>query len=375
MKKALLTAAGLVAVVAFIVGTYALMVMKMIAAGAAQVIPPVAVTTMEVKEQVWQPSLSSVGTLSAVQGVTLSAQLDGTVASIAFESGSRVKAGDLLLQMDVSAEQAQLKSAQAAAELARLNADRSRELLAKGTVSQQQFDQDSAALKQAVAAVENIQAVIAKKTIRAPFAGRLGVRLVNLGQTLKAGDAIVSLQALDPIFVDFFLPQQQLGEVSAGLAVSADCDAFPGSPFQGRINAVNPDVDPATRNVRVQATLPNADERLHPGMFVTVNVLLPTREKVLAVPVTSVLYAPYGDSVFVVVPGKDPKTGAATQVAESRLVRLGRKQGDFVSVISGVKEGDVVVTTGSFKLRNGVTVSADNSLAPDAQLAPKPTDS
>jgi len=315
--------------------------------------PPTPVTTAAATEQDWAPLLPAVGSVAAVQGVMVSAQLDGNVTQIAFTAGGAVKAGDLLIQQDVSSEQAQLAAAQAAAELARINRERSRGLLAKVAISQQQFDSDDATYKQAVAQAANIQATIDKKTIRAPFAGRLGVRLVNLGQTLKAGDGIVSLQSLSPVYADFYLPQHA--------AV-------------GTITAINPDVDNATRNVRVEATVANADERLRPGMFVNAAVILPEKRKALVIPATSVLYAPYGDSVFV-VERHAAADGTAATVVRQQFVRLGEKRGDFVAVASGLKPGEVVVTTGAFKLRNGAPVTIDNTLAPDAQLAPEPDDS
>jgi len=337
-------------------------------------LPPAPVTTASATEETWEPILPAVGSLSAVQGVVVSAQLDGNVAKIAFEPGSTVQAGDLLLQQDVTSEAAQLQSAQAASELAKTNLERSRELLAKTTISQQQFDSDDAAYKQAVAQAQNIQATIDKKTIRAPFSGRLGIRLVNLGQTLKAGDQIVSLQALDPIYVDFSLPQQDLPLISQGTTVRITSDAISGRMAQGRITAINPDVDSATRNVRAEATFANPDASLRPGMFVDVAVVLPAKEKVLVIPATSVLYAPYGDSVFVV----DEQTDAAGKTSHAlrqQFVRLGEKRGDFVAVTSGLKAGDVVVTTGVFKLHNGMPAAIDNSLAPTAKLAPEPDDS
>jgi membrane fusion protein, multidrug efflux system len=338
-------------------------------------LPPEPVTTAEVTEAAWNPLLPSVGSLTAVQGVTVAAQLDGNLAKIAFESGSKVKAGDLLVQQDVSSEEAQLRAAEAAADLARINLERSRQLLADATVSQSQFDSDQANYKQAVAQADNIRATIAKKTILAPFSGRLGIRLVNLGQTLKAGDPIVSLQALDPIYVDFYLPQQDVARIGNGTKVRVTSDARPDGPIDGEITAINPDVDSATRNVRVEATLANPDESLHPGMFVDVDAVLPGGEKTLVIPSTAVLYAPYGDSVFVVEEQKNPNTGNTVQVARQQFVRLGEKRGDFVAVISGLKAGETVVTTGAFKLRNGVPVTINNTLAPDAKLAPNPQDS
>jgi len=336
--------------------------------------PPTPVTTAAASEETWDRILPAVGSLAAVQGVTVSAQLDGNVAKIAFEPGSTVAAGDLLLQQDITSENAQLASAQAAAELAKTNLARSRELLEKTTISQQQFDSDDSAYKQAVAQAANIQATIDKKTIRAPFSGRLGIRLVNLGQTLKAGDPIVSLQALDPIFADFSLPQQDLPQISQGTAVRITSDAIAGRMAHGKITAINPDVDSATRNVRAEATFANADGNLRPGMFVDVEVVLPAKQTVLVIPATSVLYAPYGDSVFV-VDSKTDAAGKTSQVLRQQFVRLGEKRGDFVAVTSGLKSGDVVVTTGAFKLHNGIPVTIDNSLAPDAQLAPEPGDS
>ena len=303
--------------------------------------------------------------------------MDGNIAKIAFEAGSKVKAGDLLLQQDTTVEEAQLEAAAAAVDLARINLARSKELLAKQTIAQSQLDTDDANYKQAIAQAANIRAVIAKKTIRAPFGGRLGIRLVNLGQTLKAGDPIVSLQALNPIYADFYLPQQDLGSIATGLG-RADHRrrSFPaGTAVEGKVTAISPDVDSTTRNVRVEATLANADEKLHPGMFVDVGVVLPKGDAQVVIPSSAILYAPYGDSVFIVEDKKDDKTGQTAKVARQQFVRLGVTRGDFVAVISGVKAGDVVVSTGAFNLHPGTTVTVDNSLAPATQLAPTPTDS
>jgi len=337
--------------------------------------PPDVVTTATVAETTWQPMLASTGSLTAVQGVTVTAQLDGNVAKIAFEAGSAVQAGDLLLQQDISSEAAQLRAAQAAAELARLNLARSRQLLGDATISQSQYDSDEASYKAAVAQADNIQAVIGKKTIRAPFAGRLGVRLVNLGQTLKAGDAIVSLQALDPIYADFYLPQQDLAQIARGLTVRISGESVPNGAVEGRITAINPDVDSATRNVRAEATIANAGEGLHPGMFVNVSVLLPDRRKLLVIPTTAVLYAPYGNSVFVVSETRDAATGQAVKTARQQFIRLGEARGDFVAVTDGLKAGDEVVSAAPFKLRNGESVIVNNAAALPAQLAPKPDNS
>jgi membrane fusion protein (multidrug efflux system) len=375
LKKILITAACLILLIGGIAGVKILQIKALIAAGASYVPPPEPVTTAIAQEEEWAPSIPAVGTLSAIEGVTVSAELDGNVARIAFEPGSTVKAGDLLVQQDIGAEQAQLRAAEAAADLARLNLDRSRDLLASKTISQLQYDADNATFKQAVAQADNIQATIDKKTIRAPFSGRLGIRLINLGQTLKAADAIVSLQALDPIFADFSLPQQELARIAVGMTVQVTSDAIPGRTVEGRITAMNPDVDSTTRNVRVEATLANADESLRPGMFVNARVVLPVKEKVLVIPSTSVLYAPYGNSVFVVEDKTDDKTGHSFKAVRQHFVRLGRTRGDFITVLSGIKAGDVIVTTGAFKLHNGGTVVVDNTLAPPVELAPKPGDS
>ncbi len=292
-----------------------------------------------------------------------------------FQAGASVKAGDLLVQMDVSSEKAQLQSAEAGVVLARLNLQRSKELLAKNTIAQSQLDSDDAAFKQSVSQRDNIQATIDKKTLRAPFAGRLGIRLVNVGQTLKAGDPIVSLQALDPIFADFYLPQQEISSLGNGLTVKVSCDAYPSQPFEGTLTAINPDVDAATRNIRVQATFANAKEQLRPGMYVDVKVVLPGAEDVVAIPATAVLYAPFGDSVFVVEDQKNAETGEVQKIARQKFVRLGTKRGDFVAVTSGIEAGTVIVTSGVFKLRNGEAIDIDNTLVPDAKLHPTPDNS
>jgi membrane fusion protein (multidrug efflux system) len=328
-----------------------------------------------VREEAWTPTIESVGSLAAVQGVNVAAELDGKIVHIAFEPGTTVKEGDLLVQQDTSTEEAQLRSAEASVTLAKVSLRRDHELMAQSTISQSELDSAEAQFKQAEAQADDIRAAISKKTIRAPFGGRLGIRLVNLGQSLKSGDPIVSLQALDPIFVDFQLPQQRLAELARNLVVQVTSDALaPNEVVEGRITAINPDVDSATRNVRVQATLANPRERLHPGMFVNTAVLLPKADRVLVIPATAVLYAPYGNSVFVVEEKKGENNGAPDKMVRQQLVRLGESRGDFVAVTSGLRAGETVVTTGVFKLRNGIAVTVDNQLAPAAELAPKPND-
>jgi membrane fusion protein (multidrug efflux system) len=374
-KKITITALGLLVVLGSVVGVKVLQISTLIGQTAKFAPPPESVTTGTVREEDWRLELASVGSLSAVQGVTVSAELDGKVVQIPFVAGSAVRAGDLLARQDTSVEEAQLRSSEAAVELARISLDRSRELLAKSAISQSQLDSDDASFKQAEAQADNIRATIAKKTIRAPFSGSLGVRLINLGQILKAGDSIVSLQALDPIFVDFYLPQQELAQISPGLTVFLAGDSIGPDPVQGRITAINPDVDSSTRNVRVQATIANPTGLLRPGMFVNVVAQLPRARKVVVIPATSVLAQPYGDTVFVVEEKADPATGVKSQVVRQQVVRVGEQRGDFVAIESGLTPGETVVTTGVFKLRPGEAISPQNDLAPDAQLAPKPGDS
>ena len=373
-KRITLTLAGLTLLVGILGGIKGLQIDRMIAHGKQMLPPSEAVTTAVAILQTWESLLPAVGSLAAVQGVTVTAELTGKVVQIAFTPGSRVKAGDLLVKQDTSSEEAQLRSAEAAAALAKLNLERLGKLLAERTIAQSQYDNAEAGYKQAVAQADNIRASIAKKTIRAPFDGRLGIRLVNLGQVLNEGEAIVSLQSLDPIFVNFALPQQQLSSIKAGLAIRVTTDALPGEIIQGKITAINPQVDATTRNIRVQATVANADERLRPGMYVSVAVVLPGREKVLAIPATAVLYAPYSDSVFIVEDPPEPNPEQPVKVVRQQFAQLGEKHGDFVAVRSGLKEGETVVSTGVFKLRNGQTVTVDNSLSPEFKLKPKPAE-
>jgi membrane fusion protein, multidrug efflux system len=376
MRKKILVLAvlALVAVVAVLGGIKGLQIDRMIAHGKQMVPPPEAVTTATATLQSWESLITAVGSLSAVQGVIVSAELTGKVSQIAFTAGASVKAGELLVRQDTSSEEAQLRSAEAAAALARLNLDRLSKLLGEKTISQSQFDNSEAAYKQAVAQADTMRAAIAKKTIRAPFSGRLGIRQINLGQVIKEGQSIVSLQALDPIFVDFSLPQQNLPQLKPGLAVRVTTDALPGEVVQGRITAINPQVEAATRTISVQATVANPDERLRPGMYVNVAVVMPSARQVLAIPAPAVLYAPYSDSVFVVEERPDPAGGPSALTVRQQFAKLGERQGDFVAVLSGLKAGDTVVSTGVFKLRNGQAVTVQNALSPEFKLHPKPSE-
>jgi membrane fusion protein, multidrug efflux system len=347
---------------------------KMGEAGAQMMamMPPTPVNAVEVQQQDWQPRVSSVGTVTAVQGTMISAEVEGTVREISFEAGSMVKAGDKLVQLDVGIEQAQLRSAEAVAEGARLTFNRARELIKTQNISQSDYNTANVALKQAEAQLDNIQAVIAKKTIRAPFDGKLGIREISVGQFLQKGNPVVSLHSLHPVYVDFSLPQQRLGETSEGLTVAISSDAYPGRQFTGQISAINPDIDPSTRNVRVQATLGNIEGLLRPGMFVTVDMVLARTEKVMFIPSTAVVYAPFGDSVFLIEEGAPAADGTKPLVVQQQFVKLGARQGDFVAATEGLKPGQRIVSTGVFKLQPGMGVVIDNTLAPKFTLAPQP---
>ncbi len=374
-KKIILTVVGLLILVGSLAGAKVLQFQTMFAQGAKFVPPPETVTTAEVKPDRWQPTLTAIGSVVAVQGVMVSAEASGTVKTIAFESGATVRAGEPLVELDTAIEQAQLRSAAASADLARANLERARAMRGKNMVSAADSDAAEAQAKQTIAQMDNIRAVLAKKTIRAPFAGRLGIRQINLGQFLDNGAAIVTLQSLDPVYVDFSLPQRYLSQLGAGMAVRVAADAFPQQTFAGKITAISPEVDSVTRNVRLQATLANPEGRLQPGMYVEVAAVLPDTEPVLMIPATAVLYAPYGDSVFVIEEKKDEKTSAVGKALNQKFVRLGPARGDFVVVASGLEAGQTVVSTGVFKLRNGMSVVVDNALAPQPQIAPRPDNS
>jgi membrane fusion protein (multidrug efflux system) len=372
-KAILFSVAGILVVVGLLAGTKVLQISTLIAQKKAVTLPPEMVTTFQAKEQQWESLVTAVGSLEAVQGVTITAEVTGKVTALAFEPGTRVNAGDLLVQQDIAAETAQLRAAEAAVELARLTLSRSQKMLATRVVPEANLDNAEATLKQAQAQADTIRAAIAKKTIRAPFDGRLGIRQVNLGQIIKEGQAIVSLQALDPIYANFLVPQQQLPLIRLGYPVRLTSDGLPpGEAFIGEITAINPEVDAASRNIRLQATITNRDEVLRPGMFVQLAVILPESKPVLTVPATAVLYAPYSDSVFLI---EETKGATGGKKVRQQFVRLGERRGDFVTVTSGIRPGESVVSTGVFKLRNGQSVVIDNTLAPEFNLAPQPKDS
>lgn len=370
-KRIFLILIGLVLLVAVLSGIKALQIDKMIETSSQFVQPPEPVTTAKVISVSWETVLPSIGSLTAVQGVTIATELPGKVVEIVFTPGSRVKKGDLLLRQDTSSEKAQLPGAEASLTLSSRNLSRAKSLIAEEMISQSQLDTAQANFQQAQAAVDNLRSQIAKKTVRAPFSGRLGIRQINLGQSLREGDAIVSLQTLSPIYVDFQLPQQYLNQVRQDLPVRVTADGLPDRQSTGKITAINPHVNAATRSIGVQATLQNAEELLRPGMFVSVEVVLPKLQTVLSIPTTAVLYAPFGDSVFI-IEEKQTEDGKKYLALRQQFIRLGEKRGDFVSVLSGLSAGESVVSTGVFKLRNGQTVVVDNSLTPEFKLNPQP---
>jgi membrane fusion protein (multidrug efflux system) len=380
MKKYVFVAIlGVLVVAGVLGGVKALQINKMMAQSAHFQQPPEPVTATQVVSDSWETRLNAVGSLSAVQGVTVTAELPGKVVEIAFVPGTRIAAGALLLRQDTSSELAMLPGTEAAVVLAQSILDRARRLLIDEAVSQAEVDAAQARYLQALADVENLRATIAKKNIRTPFAGRLGIRQVNLGQMLEAGNQIVSLQALDPIYVDFLLPQQQLLPLQQGLVVRITTDALPGKALEGKITTISPMVDEATRNIRVQGLIRNPEEWLRPGMYVDVAVILPQRKDVLMIPITAVLYAPYSDSVFVIEEASGDQTAAGegrppAKQLRQQFVHLGEKRGDFIEVLSGLQAGETVVTTGVFKLRNKQAVVVDNSLQPEFKLQPEPED-
>ena len=344
---------------------------KGMAMGAKFAPPPTAVTTVKVKAQTWQPVLSAVGSLKAVHGVTVSTDLAGIVSEIAFESGTAVKKGDLLVKLDTQQEDAQLRSAEARLTLAKSDLERKRDLIVKKAIAESEMDTAQSQLTQAQAAVAEMKALVARKRLTAPFDGLAGIRQVNLGQYLNPGAAIAPLQSLDPIYVEFSVPQQHFAILAVGKKLRLGVSGLAGERFDAEITAIDSMVDPNTRNVLVQGTVKNPDHKLRPGMFADVEVLLPDQEGVLAIPSSAIAYAPYGDSVYVVREKQGPD-GKPMKEVEQQFVQLGPKRGDQVSVVKGLKDGDEVVSSGVFKLRPGAAVQVDNSVQPGNDANPKP---
>lgn len=336
--------------------------------------PPDAVTTIVAAQERWPSTLTAIGTIAAVQGVTVSADLPGTVERIGFDSGRSVREGEILALLDTRQEQAQLAAAESQRELARLNFDRMRGLLDEHVVSTAEFDRANADYRQSDARVGEIKATIERKTIRAPFSGLLGIRHVNLGQYLSAGDALVTLQSLNPIYVNFGVPQQAMADVRVGRAVRVTAADAAEISFAGKVTAIDSIVDESTRNVQTQATLANPDGKLRPGMFVQAEVTLGAPSSVISLPASSISYAPYGDSVFVVSDLTDPN-GKTYRGVRQQFVKVGPSRGDQIAVTSGLKPGDEVVTSGVFKLRNGAAVVVNNKVKPANNPKPRPENS
>lgn len=336
--------------------------------------PPEAVTSIVAKRDQWPGTMSVIGTVEAVHGVTVSADLPGTVAKITFESGQAVRAGDVLVELDTRQERAQLAALEAQRDLAKINYSRMEQLLKEGVISRAEYDSATAQQRATEANVAEIRATIERKTIRAPFSGILGIRQANLGQYLSAGGPIVPLQSLNPIYVDFGVPQQSTGQMKVGRSLRITAGELAGMAFGGRVTAINSVVDEATRNLQVQATLSNPAGKLRPGMFVEVEVGLGGSKPVIALPASAINYAPYGDSVYVITDLKDPK-GNTYRGVKQQFVKLDGTRGDQVAVVSGISEGDEVVTSGVFKLRNGAAVQVNNKVQPGNNPAPRPSDS
>ena len=340
---------------------------------APHVMPAASVSTKEAASVDWHASIHTIGTLAPVEGVTLSADADGIITKIAAENGATVKAGDVLIEFDTTTELPQLAAAEARAELARVNIDRTKELWEQKANSKSEFDAASASFKQATADVTALKAMIAKKQVRAPFAGRVGIRQINLGQFVARGAPLLPLQKLDPIFVNFTIPQRQLPLLSAGQKVLLNVDGFE-TPFEATIAAINSEVDAATRNISVQGIVANPKEQLRAGMFVKVDVQMKQAESLVVVPATAVSYASYGNSVFIVEKIKD-KDGKEFLGVRQQFVKLGAARGDLVAIVDGVKPGEQVVTSGVFKLRNGIPVQVNNTVQPSSSANPKPANS
>lgn len=345
-----------------------------IAVGASYQPPPTAVTTVVAHRETWPSTLSIIGTAAAIQGVTVGADLPGTIDAIHFESGQWVREGDILVELDIRQERAQLANLEAQRDLAKVNYDRAQELVKAGVISRSDYDSASAQQKATEAQCNDIRAAIARKTIRAPFSGVLGIRQVSLGQYLAAGQAIVSLQSLSPIYVNFGIPQQDTPKAIPGHVLRVTNNDLPGMTFTGRILAIDSVINEQTRNIQVQAVVTNKDNKLRPGMFVQVELPLGQARDVVPLPASAINYAPYGDSVFVVSDMKDAK-GNTYRGVRQQVVKIDGSRGDQVAIVSGLSAGDEVVSSGVFRLRNGAPVLINNTVRPSNSPAPKPQDS
>jgi membrane fusion protein (multidrug efflux system) len=363
-KRTLLTTVVALAVFGAIFGYKYLAIRRGMAAQAGMVRPPATVSAAPAQETTWPNTLNAVGSLASFRGITVKTELEGTIRRIAFESGAAVAEGDVLIELDTSVEAAQLAGLEASARLAELNVTRARELRTNSTNTQADLDTAEATLLQTRSAVDQLRATIAKKHIVAPFAGRLGIAQVYPGQFLGKAEPIVQLETLDPVHADFTMPQQNIGRVAVGQTVRLQVDAFPNRVFEGRITAIAPRVSEATRSISLRATVANPDGILRPGMFGRVEILLPGAERAIALPSAAIVYNPYGNFVYVV----------ENNVAHQRFIQTGAQRGNLVAILSGLKPGETVVTSGQIKLRNGSPVQVDNTVMPSANPAPKPAE-
>lgn len=350
-------------------GSY--MMRKYMAAGG---MPPVAVSAVKAAAETWQPRLKAVGTLRAEAGVEISCEVEGVVQSLHFKSGDDVRAGQLLVQLNADADIAQLQTLQAAADLARATYDRYAKLIETQAISQAEMDACAADFRAKTAQVAHQEVIIAKKTIRAPFAGRLGISFINPGQYLSPGTRIVTLQNLDRLYIDFTLPQQELSQIRKGQAVEVTTDALPGRTFSGTVSAVNPKVDAQTRNVQAEAGIGNPGHELLPGMFASVEIQAGSARQYLTLPRTAVTFNPYGETVYLVEEKGKGKDGKPAFVAVQKFVTVGPARGDQVAILTGVKKGDLVVTSGQLKLRNGSPVIINNQVQPTSDADPRPVE-
>ena len=366
---------GLALALLFLIGTKKLSFEAMADAGKLMRPIPESVATFITERQSWVDSVQAIGSIEPDKGVRLDAEVAGVVSAINFKNGQDVDAGTVLVQLDVTVESALLNSNKATAHLAELELVRAKRLRGTDSIAQSQLDRAQADFDKATAEMKNLEAIIERKTIRTPFSGRVGIRQINLGQYLSMGAPIVTLQSYDQVFVNFTLPQKAIARVAAGMKITLHSDVYPGQTFEGSVTAISPQIDPVTRTVKLQGTLENEDERLRPGLFVKVTVILPNKNDVLVVPATSIVYAPYGNSIFKVTTATDEVSGLETTIVKQSFIRTGKRTGDFVSILEGLQEGDEIVSAGAFKLNNGMPITIHNDLAPTPELAPSPNNS
>lgn len=336
-------------------------------------VPPAAVTAMKVEYSLWQPRLSSIGTVRGVHGVEITSESAGVVREVDFKSGEVVQEGEILFQLNLDAEEAQLNALEAAASQARMLYERDKAQFDIQAISQAALDADAADLKSKKAQVAQQEAIIAKKTVRAPFSGRLGISTISLGQYVNPGDKIVTLQALDPVYIDFSLPQQQLSRIALGQPVKLIIDSYPDREFRGKVTAINPKIDIETRNIQIEATVQNQKHELVPGMFVSVDLEAGKEERFLTLPQTAIAYNPYGETVFIVEESKGTE-GKSLLTAKQAFVKLGEARGDQVAILEGIKQGERIITSGQLKLRNGSQILINNKVEPGNNPDPKPLD-